>query len=408
MKETRFKQTEIGLLPEDWNVTTLSRVCKIFGRIGYRGYSTADIVTPENGAISISPTNIINGQMDYTKCTYISWHKYNESPEIKIYNGDILIVKTGSTYGKSALVKSLAQKATINPQIVVLKDINIDNVFLSYVCLTPQFLEQVESVIVGGAIPTLSQKKMGQFIIPQLCIKEQKKIASALTSIDNLLLSLDKLIEKKRLIKQGTMQELLTGKKRLLGFAGEWVEKRLGDIGVLAMCKRVFQEETSEKGDVPFYKIGTFGHQADAYISVDKYEQLKRLYRFPKKGDILISAAGTIGRTVIYDGKPAYFQDSNIIWLNHNEKQIINKFLYYIYKRVKWNTENTTIARLYNDNFNNMTIRFPMSIEEQRAITSALTSMDREIDALEGKKAKYEQIKQGMMQQLLTGKIRLI
>ena len=408
MKETRFKQTEIALLPEDWNVTTLSRVCKIFGRIGYRGYSTADIVTPENGAISISPTNIINGQMDYTKCTYISWHKYNESPEIKIYNGDILIVKTGSTYGKSALVKSLAQKATINPQIVVLKDINIDNVFLSYVCLTPQFLEQVESVIVGGAIPTLSQKKMGQFIIPQLCIKEQKKIASALTSIDNLLLSLDKLIEKKRLIKQGTMQELLTGKKRLLGFAGEWVEKRLGEIGVLAMCKRVFQEETSEKGDVPFYKIGTFGHQADAYISVDKYEQLKRLYRFPKKGDILISAAGTIGRTVIYDGKPAYFQDSNIIWLNHNEKQIINKFLYYIYKRVKWNTENTTIARLYNDNFNNMTIRFPMSIEEQRAITSALTSMDREIDALEGKKAKYEQIKQGMMQQLLTGKIRLI
>lgn len=408
MKETRFKQTEIGLLPEDWNVTTLSRVCKIFGRIGYRGYSTADIVTPENGAISISPTNIINGQMDYTKCTYISWHKYNESPEIKIYNGDILIVKTGSTYGKSALVKSLAQKATINPQIVVLKDINIDNVFLSYVRLTPQFLEQVESVIVGGAIPTLSQKKMGQFIIPQLCIKEQKKIASALTSIDNLLLSLDKLIEKKRLIKQGTMQELLTGKKRLLGFAGEWVEKRLGEIGVLAMCKRVFQEETSEKGDVPFYKIGTFGHQADAYISVDKYEQLKRLYRFPKKGDILISAAGTIGRTVIYDGKPAYFQDSNIIWLNHNEKQIINKFLYYIYKRVKWNTENTTIARLYNDNFNNMTIRFPMSIEEQRAITSALTSMDREIDALEGKKAKYEQIKQGMMQQLLTGKIRLI
>ena len=408
MKETRFKQTEIGLLPEDWNVTTLSRVCKIFGRIGYRGYSTADIVTPENGAISISPTNIINGQMDYTKCTYISWHKYEESPEIKIYNGDILIVKTGSTYGKSALVKGLMEKATINPQIVVLKDINIDNVFLSYVCLIPQFLEQVESVIVGGAIPTLSQKKMGQFIIPQLCIKEQKKIASALTSIDNLLLSLDKLIEKKRLIKQGAMQELLTGKKRLPGFSGEWVEKWLGDIGVLAMCKRVFQEETSEKGDVPFYKIGTFGHQADAYISVDKYEQLKRLYRFPKKGDILISAAGTIGRTVIYDGKPAYFQDSNIIWLDHNEKQIINKFLYYVYKRVKWNTENTTIARLYNDNFNNMTIRFPMSIEEQRAITSALTSMDREIDEKKKKKAKYEQIKQGMMQQLLTGKIRLI
>ncbi|WP_341462693.1 restriction endonuclease subunit S [Phocaeicola barnesiae] len=100
------------------------------------------------------------------------------------------------------------------------------------------------------------------------------------------------------------------------------------------MCKRVYQEETSEKGDIPFYKIGTSGSKADAYISVDKYEQLKQMYRFPKKGDILISA-GTIGRSVVYDGKPAYFQDSNIIWLEHNEKQIINSFLYFIYQVIK-------------------------------------------------------------------------
>ena len=408
MKETKFKPTEIGMIPEDWEVTTLSKVCHIFGRIGFRGYTIADIVTPNNGAISISPTNIVNGKMDYSKCTYISWYKYEESPEIKIYNGDILIVKTGSTYGKSVLVKGLSQKATINPQIVVLKNISINNIFLSYICLTTLFLKQIESVIVGGTIPTLSQRKLGQFLIPRLSIEEQKNIATVLTSIDNLLLSLDKLIEKKKLIKQGAMQELLTGKKRLPGFTGEWVERRLGEIGVLAMCKRVYQEETSEKGDIPFYKIGTFGRQADAYISVDKYEQFKRMYRFPKKGDILISAAGTIGRTVVYDGKPAYFQDSNIIWLDHNEKQIINSLLYFIYQVVKWNTENTTIARLYNDNFNNMTIRYPISIEEQKAIATVFSSMDKEIESLEAKKTKYEQIKQGMMQQLLTGKIRLI
>ena len=174
MKETKFKPTEIGMIPEDWEVTTLSKVCHIFGRIGFRGYTIADIVTPNNGAISISPTNIVNGKMDYSKCTYISWYKYEESPEIKIYNGDILIVKTGSTYGKSVLVKGLSQKATINPQIVVLKNIGINNIFLSYICLTTLFLKQIESVIVGGTIPTLSQRKLGQFLIPRLSIEEQR------------------------------------------------------------------------------------------------------------------------------------------------------------------------------------------------------------------------------------------
>lgn len=237
---------------------------------------------------------------------------------------------------------------------------------------------------------------------------EQHHIASALTSINNLIFSLGKLIEKKKNIKQGAMQQLLTGQIRLKGFSEPWVKRKLGDIGSLAMCKRIFQEETSEKGDVPFYKIGTFGQQADAYITKGKYEQFKQMYRFPQKGDVLISAAGTIGRTVIYNGEPAYFQDSNIVWLAHNGKYITNNFLFYIYQRTDWNTEDTTIARLYNNNFNNTCIHFPSSITEQQAIANILSKMDNEITALETKKAKYEAIKQGMMQQLLTGKIRLI
>lgn len=399
MKETRFKQTEIGLLPEDWNVTTLSRVCKIFGRIGYRGYSTADIVTPENGAISISPTNIINGQMDYTKCTYISWHKYNESPEIKIYNGDILIVKTGSTYGKSALVKSLAQKATINPQIVVLKDINIDNVFLSYVCLTPQFLEQVESVIVGGAIPTLSQKKMGQFIIPQLCIKEQKKIASALTAIDNLLLSLEKLIEKKRLIKQGTMQELLTGKKRLPGFTGEWVERQVKDIGSIGRGRVISQKEIerSYQHKYPVYSSQTQNNGIMGYIDTYDFE-----------GEYITwTTDGVNAGTVFY--RNGLFNCTNVCGTIklHKDNHL------FVSMRLGLETNNyvsTNLAnpKLMNNVMKQIVIDLPETVEEQKAIASVLSSMDREIESLEGKKAKYEQIKQGMMQQLLTGKIRLI
>ena len=105
---------------------------------------------------------------------------------------------------------------------------------------------------------------------------EQTRIATTLSNIDTLISEWGKLIEKKRAIKQGAMQQLLTGKKRLKGFTEPWVEKKLGEIGALAMCKRIFQEETVENGDVPFYKIGTFGQEADAYISKAKYEQFKR------------------------------------------------------------------------------------------------------------------------------------
>ena len=172
------------------------------------------------------------------------------------------------------------------------------------------------------------------------------------------------------------------------------------------MCKRIFQNETSEMGDVPFYKIGTFGKTPDAYISYAKYLEFKSAYRFPNEGDILISAAGTIGRIVVYDGKPAYFQDSNIVWLAHNGKTLRNDFLFYVYQITDWNTENTTIARLYNDNFNKTTIPLP-PIEEQRRIASALTSIDNLIDSLDRLIAKKRAIKQGVMQQLLSGKKRL-
>ena len=203
------------------------------------------------------------------------------------------------------------------------------------------------------------------------------------------------------------MKEAREYKQTELGLLPEdWEVAKLGEIGAIAMCKRIFQNETSEMGDVPFYKIGTFGKAADAYISYARYNEFKSAYRFPNKGDILISAAGTIGRIVVYDGKPAYFQDSNIVWLAHNGKTIRNDFLFYVYQITEWNTENTTIARLYNDNFNNTIIPLP-PIEEQRRIASALTSIDNLIDSLDRLIAKKRDIKQGAMQQLLSGKKRL-
>lgn len=150
----------------------------------------------------------------------------------------------------------------------------------------------------------------------------------------------------------------------------------LGDIGKVAMCKRIMKAETSPSGDVPFYKIGTFGKEPDAYITKEKYEEYRSKYSFPKKGDILISAAGTIGRTVIYDGQPAYYQDSNIVWVENDESIVLNRYLYYYYQLQPWAVSTGgTIARLYNDNISKAKISVP-PLPEQRRIVAILDRFD--------------------------------
>ncbi len=152
-----------------------------------------------------------------------------------------------------------------------------------------------------------------------------------------------------------------------------WEIKRLGDIGKVSMCKRILKEQTSIVGDIPFYKIGTFGNEPDAFISKEIYFEFKKKYSYPKKGDILISASGTIGRRVRYDGQPAYFQDSNIVWIDNDEKQILNNYLYRFYEICDWqSTKGATISRLYNANLKKIEIEFPKSLIEQQQIVSIL------------------------------------
>lgn len=151
---------------------------------------------------------------------------------------------------------------------------------------------------------------------------------------------------------------------------------KLGDIGSICMCKRILKSETNQNGGIPFYKIGTFGKQADAYISNEKFIEYKNRYKFPKKGDILISAAGTIGRTVVYDGKPAYFQDSNIVWIDNDETRVLNTFLNYWYSTSPWvASAGGTISRLYNDNIAKAPIPVP-SLEVQQRIVGILDRFD--------------------------------
>ncbi len=153
------------------------------------------------------------------------------------------------------------------------------------------------------------------------------------------------------------------------------------DIGKVAMCKRILKEETSEFEKIPFYKISTFGGKADTFISREKFLEYKEKYSFPKKGDILISAAGTIGKTVIYNGEDGYFQDSNIVWIENNESKVLNAYLYYFYQTKPWITTNgSTINRIYNENLRSIEFTVPEDLETQRQIASVLSSLDSKIE----------------------------
>ena len=183
------------------------------------------------------------------------------------------------------------------------------------------------------------------------------------------------------------------------------VDKKLGDIGTVLMCKRVFREQTDSTGDVPFYKIGTFGGVPDAFISRELYEELKTKYSFPKKGNVLLSAAGTIGRTVRYDGEDAFFQDSNIVWLDHDDS-VLDDYLYYFYQQASWkNLEGGTIQRLYNGILLDKDISIP-SLEEQQKIADFLSSVDDIITASEEEVANLETQKKAVMKKIFSQEVR--
>ena len=186
---------------------------------------------------------------------------------------------------------------------------------------------------------------------------------------------------------------------RFAGFAGEWEEKTLGAFGKVEMCRRIFKEQTQPNGEIPFFKIGTFGQEPDAFISRELFEEYRQKYPYPKKGDILISAAGTIGRTVEFHGEDAYFQDSNIVWLRFDESQITASFLNLAYQNIQWDLEGSTIKRLYNSDLLSAEISLPCE-PEQTALGDFFRRLDETLAQARARLAKTQQLKRAMLAKL--------
>lgn len=183
---------------------------------------------------------------------------------------------------------------------------------------------------------------------------------------------------------------------RFKGFTEGWKNKTLGDLGRVEMCRRIFKEQTQPSGEIPFFKIGTFGQEPDAFISSELFEEYRQKYPYPKQGDILISAAGTIGRTVEFTGENAYFQDSNIVWLRFDESQITSTFLNITYQNIKWDLEGSTIKRLYNSDLLSAEITVP-SLPEQTHLGLFFRRLDSQIAESRAVLEKSRQLKKAML-----------
>lgn len=249
--------------------------------------------------------------------------------------------------------------------------------YLAHFVRTTAFQDQKIRFITGAKVRRISSGDFAKIIVPIPCPENPEKSLAIQAEIVRILDSFTELTAELTAELTVRQKQYHHYRDQLLRFEeGEVEWLTLGDVGEVTMCKRILKSQTAPEGDVPFYKIGTFGKEADAYIARPLFEKYKNKYSYPKRGEILISASGTIGRTVIYDGEDAYFQDSNIIWVKNDENKILNKFLYFFYQIAKWGiAKGGTINRLYLGDVEKMSVPVP-TLEEQARIVSILDQFD--------------------------------
>lgn len=341
-------------IPSNWSWVRLDSIAEVFGRIGFRGYTKDDIVNQGHGAISLSPSNITkDGEIVYDKCTYISWEKYIESPEIMVYEEDVIIVKTGSSYGKCAVVQSLPEKATINPQLAILKHVLCNRYYLHFVLISSMANKQYQDFVIGAATPTFSQEDLANLLLPLPPLSEQERIVEKIEQVFSVLDTIDalqaryadnrkalksKLIDAAiqgkltdQLPEDGTAEELfqqIQAKKQKLINAGKikkekqlpeitsaeipfeipanWKWVRVNDIGSWSAGATPLRGNRNyyQNGTIPWIKTGElkdgYINKAEEYITEDALNECS--VRLNPVGSVLIAMYGaTIGKVGILE-----------------------------------------------------------------------------------------------------------
>ncbi len=281
--------------------------------------------------------------------------------------------------------------------------------FFARLLRQPMLLKQYQQVSQGNSKDT-QVLKFDDFasigISMPVSENEQRQIGGFFDRLAPLITLHQRKYDKLCVLKKSMLDKMfpkggsLYPEIRFSGFTDPWEQRKLGEFGSVAMCKRIYKEQTSEQGDVPFFKIGTFGANPDAFISNELFEDFKCIYPYPTPGTLLISAAGSIGRVVEYQGEKAYFQDSNIVWLEHDHR-LNDAFLKPLYSRIEWGLEGSTIKRLYNKDLLSAEVTVPGG-REQKEIGQFFAKLDNLITLHQRKLELLRNIKKSMLDKMFV------
>ena len=400
-----YKKTKVGIVPVEWKQVKLGEILKQRKTLMCVSEDAPLLsFTIEEGVIE--PTDKKTNKRDFL-IKDISTKKFALT-EV----GDIIYNPANLKFG--AIHRNNLRKGVVSPIYGIFYG-KQDSVFMGNLLHNQRFIDYAK-IYTEGTVEKLKTLKAETFLKLKVVIPllpEQQKIAEILSAQDKLIELQEKKIEQLKELKKAYLQKMFPQKGskypelRFKGFTDPWEQRKFGDLGSVAMCKRIFKEQTTATGEIPFYKIGTFGGEPDAFISRDLFEEYKAKFSYPEVGDMLISASGTIGRTVEYTGKDEYFQDSNIVWFKHDVR-IDNSFLRCLYSIVEWSgIEGSTIKRLYNDNFLKTEFMLPC-VAEQRKVGSFFSHLETLITLHQRKSEQEKQKKKALMQLLLTGKVRCL
>ncbi len=398
----------------EWVNNRLGDLIDIKGRIGYRGYTTNDIVSKGEGSISLSPSNIdSDGNLSYDNSTYITWEKYFESPEIMVEEGFTILVKTGSSFGKSGLIKCLPEKSTINPQLVVLKPTKINPFFLFTLTTLSSVQKQIKTMVVGGTIPTLSQENISNFNVNIPSLPEQQKIADFLTAVDKRI----ELLEKKKTLletyKKGVMKKIFNQEIRFKDDNGndfpDWDEKRLDEISKFRRGSfpqpyglPEWYDDINGKPFVQVFDVGeNFKLKPQTKQKISSLAEPKSV--FVPKESVVITIQGSIGRVAItqYD---SYVDRTLLIFKELNgylDKYFFVYQLYRLFEIEKRRAPGGTIKTITKEKLSSFTIQIPEK-KEQLKISNFLFSIDKQLELLDTHIDKSKTWKKGLLQKMFV------
>lgn len=391
-----------------WETKSLADVCALFADgdwVESKDQSSSGIRLIQTGNVG---EGIYKDRAE--KARYISEATFKRLRCTEIVQGDCLVSRLPDPVGRSCILPNTGERmiTAVDCTILRFKPGQILPTFFNLFSQSDDYLNRVSKECTGTTRNRISRTNLGQIQIPIPPLDEQRRIVQKLDEAFAWLAKAKENAEK----NLQNARALFESHLEAVFIKGEesWVRTSLGEIGKVSMCKRIFKHETKSTGEIPFYKIGTFGKQADAFISKKIYSEYRAKYPFPKKGAVLISASGTIGRRVKYDGAPSYFQDSNIVWIDNDEKKVLNDYLYHFYSACDWNpAKGATISRLYNENLRQVKIAFPKTLQEQRQIVTRLDDLNEKTEHLcklyDQKHEALESLKKSILNEAFSGNL---